>query len=356
VDKEGVKILVTGGNHQLGGKNWDDRLIAFLATAFEAENGVNPLTDPFAHQELRIKAEIIKKTLSEKTKIPFPFAFAGCRWRTEVERAKFEEITADWFEQTIKVTHETLDALEAKTQSRKIDRFFLVGGSSRMPVVKDRIDREFGVNSEKYDPDECVAKGAALWGLKCKIDIVVAEAGVDPKTGKVDEQKVNRRIEEETKGMSNVRPIYEIRGKRIVNVSSHTYGIKAWDKATEIVVPLLAANCEIPFTFESPERMFGVAEDNQKTIELHLMEADGDSLDPEHCKEIGHGTVELPRGVPKGSEVQIWFKYAADGTMTLGARELSTNAKCEVTLTRPGVMDREEVEQSGDKLALLNAR
>jgi molecular chaperone DnaK (HSP70) len=356
VDKEGVKILVTGGNHELGGKHWDDRLIASLATGFEVDNGVNPLTDPFAHQELRTKAEIIKKTLSEKTRVPFPFAFAGSRWRTEVERAKFEEITADLLEQSIKVTHETLDALEAKTQSRKIDRFFLVGGSSRMPMVKERIDREFGVKSEKYDPDECVAKGAALWGLKCKIDMVVTEVDVDPRTGKADEQAVRRRIEEETRGMSNARPIYQIRGKRIVNVSSHTYGIKAWDQGTELVVPLLASNCEIPFTFQSPERMFGVADDNQKTIELHLMEADGDSLDPDHCKEIGHGTVELPRGVPKGSEVKIWFNYAADGTMTLRAREVSTNSECEVTLTRPGVMNREEVEQAGDKLALLNAR
>jgi len=124
VGKEGVKILVTGGKHDLGGKNWDDRLITYLASKFEEENGVNPLTDPFAHQELRTKGEILKKSLTMKSKVPFMFAFAGFKWRIEVEREKFDEITADLLDLTIKVTHETLDELQAKVGSRAIDRFF----------------------------------------------------------------------------------------------------------------------------------------------------------------------------------------------------------------------------------------
>ena len=75
VDQEGVRILVTGGNHELGGKDWDDRLITYLANAFAQENGVNPLTDPHAHQELRTKAEATKRRLSQKMKDPFTFSF-----------------------------------------------------------------------------------------------------------------------------------------------------------------------------------------------------------------------------------------------------------------------------------------
>ena len=79
---------------------------------------------------------------------------------------------------------------------------------------------------------------------------------------------------------------------------------------TEIVAPLITKNTEIPYIYTSSDGQFGTAEANQSTIELVLMEADGDSLDPEHCKEIGRGTVELPAGVPKGAEVNTGIDLA----------------------------------------------
>ncbi len=358
VGKDGVKILVTGGKNDLGGKNWDDRLITFLASKFEEENGVNPLTDAFAHQEMRTKGEIAKKSLTSKGKVPFTFAFAGFKWRLEIEREKFEEITADLLDLTVQVTHETLDALQAKTGNRKIDRFFLVGGSSRMPMVKARVDREFSVESEKYDPDECVAKGAALWGVKRKIDVIAEQAGYDIQTGEGNKGAFDNKLGKELEGVKNVN-MYKgltVRGKSWGNVSSHTYGISAYDGNDEIVVPLLMQNTAIPYTYESADGQFGTAEANQATIELVLMEAEGESLDPAFCKEIGRGTVELPRGVPKGSEVKIYFDYQGDGTIKLRAKEVSSNRECEVKLTRAGVMDLAEVAQAGNKLSILTAR
>jgi molecular chaperone DnaK len=358
VGKDGVKILVTGGKNDLGGKNWDDRLITYLASKFEEENGVNPLTDAFAHQEMRTKGEIAKKSLTSKGKVPFTFAFAGFKWRLEIEREKFEEITADLLDLTVQVTHETLDALQAKTGNRKIDRFFLVGGSSRMPMVKARVDREFSVESEKYDPDECVAKGAALWGVKRKIDVIAEQAGYDIQTGEGNKGAFDNKLGKELEGVKNVN-MYKgltVRGKSWGNVSSHTYGISAYDGNDEIVVPLLMQNTAIPYTYESADGQFGTAEANQATIELVLMEAEGESLDPAFCKEIGRGTVELPRGVPKGSEVKIYFDYQGDGTIKLRAKEVSSNRECEVKLTRAGVMDLAEVAQAGNKLSILTAR
>ena len=109
---------------------------------------------------------------------------------------------------------------------------------------------------------------------------------------------------------------------------SHTYGIKAFAGDDEIVVPLPTQNTEIPYTYESEDGQFGTAVANQATIEVILMEADGESLDPAFCKEIGRGTVELPRGVPKNSEVKILFDYEGDGTIKLHARR---------SLVEPGV-------------------
>ena len=197
VDSEGVRILVTGGNHELGGKDWDDRLINWLATAFEEENGVNPLTDPHAHQELRMKAESTKKRLSQKTKDPFTFSFAGNHSRIEITREKFEEITADLLDQTVQVTKETIEQLADKTGSDQIDRILLVGGSSLMPMVKERIDSEFGVESQIHDPAECVAKGAAVWGVKARIDNLAQSVGYDTVTGEGDKAAFDEVLENE---------------------------------------------------------------------------------------------------------------------------------------------------------------
>ncbi len=356
VGPEGVKILVTGGNHELGGKDWDDRLISYLAAAFETENGVNPLTDPHAHQELRTKAEAVKKRLSQKMKDPFTFSFAGSHSRIEVAREKLEEITADLLDLTIQVTRETLKELEAKTGANRVDRILLVGGSSRMPIVKQRVDQEFGVAADIHDPDECVAKGAAIWAVKRKIDTLAEQVGYNAQTGEGDKAAFNKALQKEIETVRNREFYLALPGKSGINVSSHTYGILAYDRGVQIVAPLLAKNTEIPFVYESEHGMFGTAHENQSSIELVLMEADGDSLDPAHCKEIGRGTVNLPREVSKGSEVKIWFNYAADGTMTLRAREMSTQTECEVKIVRSGVMDMQAVEAAGAHLAVLNAR
>jgi molecular chaperone DnaK (HSP70) len=356
VDADGVKILVTGGNHELGGKDWDDRLISYIASTFETENGVNPLTDPHAHQELRTKAEATKKRLTQKMKDPFTFSFAGSHTRIEITREKFEEITADLLDLSIRVTKETLDELERKIGSRTIDRILLVGGSSRMPMVKARVDQEFGLAADVHDPDECVAKGAAIWAVKRKIDNLAQQVGYNTQTGEGNQQAFNQALEKEIQTVRNRDFYLGLPGKSGVNVSSHTYGILAIDNGVEIVAPLLTKNTEIPFIYESGPRQFGTAHANQSTIELVLMEADGDSLDPAQCKEIGRGHVELPPGVPKGSEVKIWFNYSADGTMTLRAKEVSTNRECEVNIVRTGVLGIGEVQEAGKELAVLEAR
>lgn len=357
VDSEGVRIQVTGGNHELGGKDWDDRLISYLATAFEEENGVNPLTDPHAHQELRMKAEAVKKRLSQKTKDPFTFSFAGNHSRIEVTREKFEEISADLLDQTIQTTRETLEELKEKTGSDTIDRILLVGGSSLMPMVKDRVDSEFGIESQIHDPAECVAKGAAVWAVKARIDNLAEAVGYDPQTGEGDKEAFEEVLESEMDDLSvRDREFYlGLPGKTGGNVSSHTYGLLAWDQGMEIVVPLIIRNTEIPFILESQPGQFGTAEDNQSTIEIVMMESDGDSLDPDDCKEIGRGTVELPPGITRGSEVEIRFDYAGDGTMTLSAREITSSSECEVSIVRSGIMDPDQVQSAGNQLALMVA-
>jgi molecular chaperone DnaK (HSP70) len=167
----------------------------------------------------------------------------------------------------------------------------------------------------------------------------------------------DRTVAREISRMRNRDVFLKLRGKSIRNVSSHTYGILAWDDGFEVVAPLLLKNQEIPHKHVSGENgssRFGTAEDNQASIEVVLLETDGDSLDPMYCKEIGRGTVEMPPGIPADSEVVVTFNYAADGTMTLHAREVTSNSNCEVRTTRAGVMDEVEVELAETHLAVLS--
>src|SRR5213078_4650618 len=98
---------------------------------------------------------------------------------------------------TIQVTRETMEELQAKTGSKQIDRILLVGGSSRMPMVKTRVEQEFGIVSEIHDPDECVAKGAAVWAVKRKIDSLAQQVGYNTQTGEGNESAFNQALEKE---------------------------------------------------------------------------------------------------------------------------------------------------------------
>jgi molecular chaperone DnaK len=340
VSPAGWKILVTGGRHMLGGVNWDDRVMTHLATLFREAHGVDPLDDPFACQELRNKAEAAKKHLSAKTVVPVHLAFDGHKFRTELTREKFEELTADLLAETLQATAETLDDLEKKTGSRRVDRVLLVGGSSRMPMVERAVTAALGVRAESFDPDEAVAKGAAVWAVKRTIDGLAAP-------------ELKRQLEQ----TRDPKFFLSLRGRSGGNVASHTYGILAWQGDTPIVAPLLGRNQAVPYTYVSgkPNPEFGTAADNQAEIEVILMEADGDSLDPAVCKEIGRGTVELPPGIPRNSEVLIQFEYAADGTMSLHAREKSSGRNCDVRVSRDGVMSGDQARAAGDKLAVVAA-
>lgn len=181
--------------------------------------------------------------------------------------------------------------------------------------------------------------------------------GYDTQTGDGDKAAFDEVLEAEMDELSvRDREFYlGLPGKTGGNVSSHTYGLLAWDQGMEIVVPLITRNSEIPFMLESQPGQFGTAENNQTTIEIVMMESDGDPLDPDDCKESGRGTVELPPGIPRGSEVEIRFDYADDGTMMLAAREVTSNSECEVAIVRNGIMDPDQVQAAGNQLAVMVA-
>ena len=162
-----IRVICTGGDHRLGGVLWDEAIVMYLAEQFRDQTGEasDPLDDPEVLNDLFLQAERGKKTLTQRDKAPFRVTHAGQQARVELDRDKFEEITKHLLDRTIELTHEMLADARAKGYTQ-FDKIILVGGATRMPQVRNRLVAEFNIEPEIYDPDEAVAKGAALFGAQ----------------------------------------------------------------------------------------------------------------------------------------------------------------------------------------------
>lgn len=161
LDPEEIRILASDGDHELGGKDWDDRIVEFLAGRFEEQCGVDPLADRAGFGDLLIRAEQAKKRLSAAQQVTVTLVHGGVRGSFVLDRGNFEQITTDLLERTAALIHKVLD--EQGVAPSAVDGVLLVGGSTRMPAVRALIHRIFGRPAlEGVDVDEAVALGAAM--------------------------------------------------------------------------------------------------------------------------------------------------------------------------------------------------
>ena len=168
-ERDEVKVICTEGNHQLGGKDWDDRIVQYYLDQFEEKTGRNirqadPGETHGVMYDLRLAAEKNKKTLTNRESVSQKVSFDGKDVKIDLTREQFDEMTADLLESTISLTDQLLTLAKEKGVT-KIDSFLLVGGSTRMLQVAKKITEKYaatyGVQPESFDPDEAVAKGAA---------------------------------------------------------------------------------------------------------------------------------------------------------------------------------------------------
>ncbi|MFD0891308.1 Hsp70 family protein, partial [Streptosporangium algeriense] len=162
-----IEVVCTDGHDELGGADWDERLMEHLVEEFTLEHpdAGDPLEDQQAEQQLRVDAEALKKTLSARNRHVVRVAHAGRVARVEFTRETLEELTRDLLDRTVEITRRTMKTAAAKGV-RDYDQFVLVGGSTKMPAVAEALRRAFGVPVLIQDPDLAVAKGAALYAFE----------------------------------------------------------------------------------------------------------------------------------------------------------------------------------------------
>jgi molecular chaperone DnaK (HSP70) len=360
-----IRVICTGGDHRLGGALWDEAIVMYLADQFRGQTGEesDPLDDPEVLNDLFLQAERGKKTLTQREKAPFRVTHAGKQARVELDRAKFEELTHHLLNRTIELTREMLADARAKGHEA-FDKIILVGGATRMPQVQARLVAEFGKEPEVYDPDEAVAKGAALFGLKETLQDEVKEIlapTVPAAAGEggvlnldaVSEAQVAEALDhlEKQLGFTLTGPVRELVNTRIVNVLSKSLGVVAKDATNkEVVVYLLPRNGEVPMEQTTD---FGTDTANQAGVDIHVMAGERDSPEPQDCQDVGTATLNLPNGLPARSPIRVKFAISRDGRLAVTATDLTGGGSIDVEFETEAVMNAEQVEERSSALRLL---
>jgi molecular chaperone DnaK len=361
-----IRVICTGGDHRLGGVLWDESIVMYLAEQFRAQTGeaADPLDDPEVLNDLFLQAERGKKTLTQRDKAPFRVTHAGQQARVELDRDKFEEITKHLLDRTIELTHEMLADARSKGYTR-FDKIIMVGGATRMPQVRNRLVAEFNMEPEIYDPDEAVAKGAALYALKESLldqvqDFLSTQVAADGKPAKpvdmseVSEEEVAQALDhlEKELGLTLTGPVRELVNTRIVNVLSKSLGVIARnEQSLDIVFYLLPRNSEVPLERVSD---FGTDADNQAAVDIRVMSGERDSPDPLDCQEVGIASLSLPERLPAKSPIRVKFAINKDGRLGVSATDLTGGGSIDVEFQTEAVMSAQEVAERSTALRLMN--
>lgn len=335
-----IEVVCTDGDHELGGADWDARLVEHLAERFRAEHpdAGDPLDDPQTEQQLRRDAEDAKKALTTRTAHTVRVMHGGRVAAVEVTREKLEELTKDLLDRTIEITGRTL-AAAADKGVHDYDDLVLVGGSTKMPVVAARLETELGMIPRLQDPDLAVAKGAALYAFEETYRRLVREGAAE------------RAADMAIRAGLSAEQQKQIAGRRIRTVASHAFGIVVVDRDSgdESVAHLVHANDELPAA--KTEDFFTVYDD-QTSADIRVMEQAGSVESPElgDNNEIATGEIRVPPGKKAGWPIEVTFALDSSGLLNVTAVEKETGERLDLKVD-VGRMSEEEVERSRKALS-----
>ena len=312
-----IEVLSTAGDNRLGGDDFDQKIVNYIVNDFRANNGVDLSADKMALQRVKEAAEKAKKELSTATttNINLPFismnASGPLHLDMNLTRAKFDELTSDLVERTAEPVKRALS--DAGLVASELGQVLLVGGSTRIPAVQDKVKQLTGKEpSKSLNPDECVALGASVQGGK-----LAGEAGA----GDII--------------LFDVTPL---------SLSIETMG--------GIATRLIERNTTIP---TSKSQVFSTAADNQTAVDIHVVQ--GERQFARDNKTLGQfrldGIAPAPRGIP---QIEVTFNIDANGIVNVSAKDLGTGREQHITITSGSNMSDADIDKAVREAAEFEAQ
>lgn len=300
-----TEVLATAGDTRLGGDDFDQRVIDYLADEFQKENGIDLRKDKMAAQRLKEAAEKAKIELSgvASTAINLPFITADAtgpkHLDTTLTRAKFDELTAQLVEKTMGPTRQALK--DAGLSPSDLSKVLLVGGSTRIPAVQDAVKKFMGKDPFKgINPDECVAVGAAIQG---------GVLGGD------------------------------VQGILLLDVTPLSLGIETYGG---VCTKIIERNTTIP---TKKSQIFSTAADNQPSVEVNVLQGEREFAKDNKSLGTFHldGIPAAPRGVP---QIEVTFDLDANGIVHVSAKDLGTGKEQSITITASSNMSKDDIDKA----------
>jgi len=353
IDGDDIKVVCTDGNSQLGGADWDSKIIDFLLSGFASEYpDLDPSGDEQFMQDLATSAEQLKKALSAVAARKHTVRFGGSAAQLELTREKFEELTSELLERTMEITGRTIDTAREKGVDH-FDDVLLVGGMTIMPAIAATLKERFGLEARQQDPHLAVAKGAAIFALMRKIQASVPAGGDQAAAASAVEAAAAQL------GMT-AEEVSAISRRTVETVVPRAFGVKVVDtkdpvfktdpeSAREYVEHLLMANTPLPADTE-PET-FRTVIDNQRHVQIEVWEQAGAvaSEELEHNAFVGKGTLSDLPPRPAGAPFQVVFHMTDTGLLTVHGWEPRSGSEVRFEI-QIGGLDEERTQQATSKV------
>lgn len=313
------RVLSTDGDVQLGGIDWNDRILDFLCDEFTEKHGVDPRESEQAIQILRNDCDLAKIDLTDHAETVLHCRYEGKSHTLRLTRDKFEELTRDLLQRTADTTEFVMEQADLKFHD--LDAIVLVGGSTLMPQVPQMLQELTGIHpytSSKLNPHTAVARGAAIHAAILEAKFRNGDDGLTERVRKMLET-----VHEE-------------------DVNSHGLGIVAMDRRSKKAINhiMIPRNTTLPFQIT---QTFQTNKENQERISVQVLE--GDAPDPVACSLLGKCKItELPPNLPKGAPVEVTYAFDKMGRISVSAREKTTGKAAVIEIERRGTLNDAQVD------------